>query len=201
MALRWRTLPGLAARIEPSTIEHTQYAGAPARPLQDLQNAVEVMTGAVLPARHRRGDSLRGHYCWKATALLSRFPPPEMPGVNIPPPGRRPPHGRCACCAAGTRLGPAELADCRHHVGAAELRVTARPAPSRAEHRRRAGGHYDRNARCRIRFGAPTCLCAASAVCPSWEPRFRCFTSPMTLAALREGLTQCSQRPASMPWC
>jgi molybdopterin molybdotransferase len=30
-------------------IEHTQYAGAPAQPLQKAQAAVEVMTGAVLP--------------------------------------------------------------------------------------------------------------------------------------------------------
>ncbi|MBF9141465.1 molybdopterin molybdotransferase MoeA [Hymenobacter properus] len=102
-------------------IQHAQFAGAPPRPLLDARQAVEVMTGAVLPAGTdvvvRYEDILlhdnRAHI---------QIPPPEAPGVNI--------HHQAADRRAGdalltpgTRLGPAELAVAAT-VGAAELAVT-----------------------------------------------------------------------------
>jgi len=101
-------------------IEHTQYAGAPPRPLQNPQAAVEVMTGAVLPpgtdAVIRYEDVLLADN--RATIQI---PPPAAPGVNI--------HRQAAdrrwgdvLLTPGTRLGPAELAAAAT-VGAAEITV------------------------------------------------------------------------------
>lgn len=105
-------------------IQHAQYAGAPPRPLLDPAQAVEVMTGAVLPI----GTDVVVRY---EDILLAdnrasiQIPPPAAPGVNI--------HHQAADRRAGdalllpgTRLGPAELAVAAT-VGAAEIAVT-RPA-------------------------------------------------------------------------
>jgi molybdopterin molybdotransferase len=105
-------------------IQHAQYAGAPPRPLLDPQQAVEVMTGAVLPAGTdivvRYEDILLDN--GRATIQI---PPPATPGINI--------HHQAAdrhtgdeLLTAGTRLGPAELAVAAT-IGAAELRVTRAP--------------------------------------------------------------------------
>ena len=105
-------------------IEHTQYAGAPAQPLQNPHNAIEVMTGAVLPPGTdvviRYEDILLADN--RATIQI---PPPDAPGVNI--------HRRAAdrrtgdvLLRPGTRLGPAELAIAAT-VGAAEIAVTRAP--------------------------------------------------------------------------
>ena len=105
-------------------IQHAQYAGAPPRPLLDPAQAVEVMTGAVLPTGTdvvvRYEDILLTDH--RATIQI---PPPAAPGVNI--------HHQAADRRAGdalllpgTRLGPAELAVAAT-VGAAEIAVT-RPA-------------------------------------------------------------------------
>ena len=105
-------------------IEHTQYAGEPARPLPDPQQAVEVMTGAVLPPGADvvvRYEDLLLH----DNRATIQIPPPNAPGVNI--------HRQAADRRAGdvlllpgARLGPAELAVAAT-VGAAELRVTRAP--------------------------------------------------------------------------
>ena len=101
-------------------VEHTQYAGAPARPLLNPAAAVEVMTGAVLPP----GTDAVVRY--EDLLLVDRratiqIPPPAAPGVNI--------HRQAADRRAGdvllvpgTRLGPAELAVAAT-VGAANVRV------------------------------------------------------------------------------
>jgi molybdopterin molybdotransferase len=89
-------------------IQHAQYAGAPPRPLLDAQQAVEVMTGAVLPP----GTDVVVRY---EDILLAdnraaiQIPPPESPGVNI---HRQAADRRAgdALLRPGTRLGPAELA-------------------------------------------------------------------------------------------
>jgi len=105
-------------------IEYVQYAGAPARPLQNPQAAIEVMTGAVLPPGTdvvvRYEDILLANE--RATIQI---PPPATPGANV--------HRQAADRRAGdvllpvgTSLGPAELAVAAT-VGAAELAV-ARPA-------------------------------------------------------------------------
>ncbi|MBF9222904.1 molybdopterin molybdotransferase MoeA [Hymenobacter ruricola] len=118
IAVRFATWAGGQTAFD---IEHTQYAGAPPRPLLNPQNAVEVMTGAVLPAGTdtvvRYEDILLADN--RATVQI---PPPEAPGVNI--------HHQAADRRAGdallrpgTRLGPAELAVAAT-VGAAEVRVT-----------------------------------------------------------------------------
>ncbi|GAB3853963.1 molybdopterin molybdotransferase MoeA [Hymenobacter terrigena] len=102
-------------------IQHTQYAGEPARPLLNAQQAVEVMTGAVLPAGTDvvvRYEDLLLH----DNRARIQIPPPAAPGVNI--------HHQAADRRAGdalllpgTRLGPAELAVAAT-VGAAEVAVT-----------------------------------------------------------------------------
>ncbi|GAB3582475.1 molybdopterin molybdotransferase MoeA [Hymenobacter daeguensis] len=105
-------------------IQHAQYAGAPSRPLLNPQQAVEVMTGAVLPAGTDVVVRYEDILLHDGRAAI-QIPPPETPGVNI--------HHQAADRRAGdvlllpgTRLGPAELAVAAT-VGAAELRVT-RPA-------------------------------------------------------------------------
>ena len=105
-------------------IAHTQYAGAPARPLQSPRQAVEVMTGAVLPP----GTDVVIRYedvLLENDRATIRIPPPVAPGVNV--------HHRAtdrragdALLPPGTRLGPAELAIAAT-VGAAELAVTHAP--------------------------------------------------------------------------
>jgi molybdopterin molybdotransferase len=105
-------------------IQHAQYAGAPPRPLLDAQQAVEVMTGAVLPP----GTDVVVRY---EDILLAdnraaiQIPPPESPGVNI---HRQAADRRAgdALLRPGTRLGPAELAVAAT-VGAAEIAVTRIP--------------------------------------------------------------------------
>ncbi|MBO2010620.1 molybdopterin molybdotransferase MoeA [Hymenobacter negativus] len=105
-------------------IQHAQYAGAPPRPLLSPHQAVEVMTGAVLPA----GTDVVVRYediLLHDNRATIQIPPPVAPGVNI--------HHQAAdrrvgdaLLRPGTRLGPAELAVAAT-VGAAELAVT-RPA-------------------------------------------------------------------------
>ena len=102
-------------------IEHTQYAGAPPQPLQNPHNAIEVMTGAMLPPGTDvvvRYEDILLHDN-RATIQIS---PPEASGINI--------HRQAAdrrqgdvLLKPGTRLGPAELAIAAT-VGAAELAVT-----------------------------------------------------------------------------
>jgi molybdopterin molybdotransferase len=102
-------------------IQHAQYAGAPPRPLLSPQQAVEVMTGAVLPEGTdsvvRYEDILLAD-----NRAAIQIPPPAAPGVNI--------HHQAADRRAGDallhpgmRLGPAELAVAAT-VGAAEFAVT-----------------------------------------------------------------------------
>ena len=105
-------------------IAHTQYAGEPLRPLPNPQQAVEVMTGAVLPPGADvvvRYEDILLH----DNRATIQIPPPAAPGVNI--------HRRAADRHAGdtlllpgTRLGPAELAVAAT-VGAAEIAVTRAP--------------------------------------------------------------------------
>ena len=105
-------------------IEHTQYAGEPTRPLPNPQQAVEVMTGSVLPpgadAVVRYEDLLIENN--RATIQI---PPPAAPGVNI---HRQAADRRAgdALLRPGTRLGPAELAVAAT-VGAAEITVLRAP--------------------------------------------------------------------------
>ncbi|GAA4051031.1 molybdopterin molybdotransferase MoeA [Hymenobacter glaciei] len=105
-------------------IAHTQYAGEPLRPLTNLQQAVEVMTGAVLPTGADaviRYEDLLLH----DNRATIQIPPPAAPGVNI--------HQQAADRRAGDallnpgiRLGPAELAVAAT-VGAAEIAVVRAP--------------------------------------------------------------------------
>ena len=105
-------------------IAHTQYAGEPARPLPSPRQAVEVMTGAVLPPGADvviRYEDLLLH----DNRATIQIPPPAAAGVNI--------HQQAADRRAGdallrpgTRLGPAELAVAAT-VGAAEMAVTRAP--------------------------------------------------------------------------
>ncbi|WP_201977215.1 molybdopterin molybdotransferase MoeA [Hymenobacter rubidus] len=102
-------------------IQHTQYAGALARPLLNPRQAVEVMTGAVLPAGADavvRYEDLLLH----DNRATIQIPPPEAPGVNI---HRQAADRRAgdALLPPGTRLGPAELAVAAT-VGAAEIAVS-----------------------------------------------------------------------------
>ena len=105
-------------------IEHTQYAGAPARPLQSPQQAIEVMTGAVLPPGTdvviRYEDILLADN--RATIQIA---PPEAPGVNIHRQAADRRRGD-ALLHPGARLGPAELAIAAT-VGAAEIAVVRAP--------------------------------------------------------------------------
>ena len=105
-------------------ITHTQFAGEPARPLPSPQQAVEVMTGTVLPpgadAVVRYEDILLENN--RATIQI---PLPAASGVNI--------HHQATDRRAGdvllrpgTRLGPAELAVAAT-VGAAEIAVVRTP--------------------------------------------------------------------------
>ncbi len=105
-------------------IAHTQYAGAPARPLPNPQQAVEVMTGAVLPP----GTDVVIRYediLLENNRTTIQIPPPAAPGVNI--------HHQAADRRAGdvllpacTHLGPAELAVAAT-IGAAEIAVLRAP--------------------------------------------------------------------------
>ncbi|MFC6222346.1 molybdopterin molybdotransferase MoeA [Hymenobacter artigasi] len=105
-------------------IAHTQYAGEPARPLPNPQQAVEVMTGSVLPVGADtviRYEDILLHDN-RATIQIA---PPAAPGVNI---HRQAADRRAgdALLLAGTRLGPAELAVAAT-VGAAEIAVLRAP--------------------------------------------------------------------------
>ena len=121
IAVHYATWAGGQSAFE---IAHTQYAGQPASRLPNPQQAVEVMTGAVLPAGAdavvRYEDILLDNN--RATIQI---PAPAAPGVNI--------HHQAADRRAGdallpvgTRLGPAELAVAAT-IGAAELRVLRAP--------------------------------------------------------------------------
>ncbi len=105
-------------------IEHTQYAGAPPQPLRNPHQAIEVMTGAVLPPGTdvviRYEDVLLADN--RATVQI---PPPAAPGVNVHPQAADRRRGD-VLLRPGTRLGPAELAVAAT-VGAAEIAVF-RPA-------------------------------------------------------------------------
>ena len=105
-------------------IEHTQYAGAPAQPLQKAQAAVEVMTGAVLPPGTDAVVRYEDLHLENNRARI-QIPPPAAAGVNV--------HHQAAdrrrgdvLLRPGTRLGPAELAVAAT-VGAAEIRVVCAP--------------------------------------------------------------------------
>jgi len=118
IALAYATWAGGQTEFE---IQHAQYAGAPPRPLLHPQQAVEVMTGAVLPA----GTDVVVRYediLLHDNRASIQIPLPEAPGINI--------HHQAADRRAGdallrpgTRLGPAELAVAAT-VGAAEIAVT-----------------------------------------------------------------------------
>jgi molybdopterin molybdotransferase len=102
-------------------IQHAQYAGAPSRPLLDPSQAVEVMTGAVLPA----GTDVVVRYediLLHDNRARIQIPAPEAPGVNIHHQAADRRAGE-ALLMPGIRLGPAELAVAAT-VGAAELAVT-----------------------------------------------------------------------------
>ena len=105
-------------------IAHTQYAGEPLRPLPNPQQAVEVMTGAVLPpgadAVIRYEDLVLENN--RATIQI---PPPAAAGVNIHRQAADR-HAGDALLHPGTRLGPAELAVAAT-VGAAEMAVVRAP--------------------------------------------------------------------------
>ncbi|GAB3875291.1 molybdopterin molybdotransferase MoeA [Hymenobacter segetis] len=105
-------------------IAHTQYAGEPARPLPSPQQAVEVMTGAVLPAGADiviRYEDLLLH----DNRARIQIPPPAAAGVNIHHQAADR-HAGDALLRPGTRLGPAELAVAAT-VGAAEMAVLRAP--------------------------------------------------------------------------
>ncbi|MBD2769056.1 molybdopterin molybdotransferase MoeA [Hymenobacter sp. BT664] len=105
-------------------IEHTQYAGAPAQPLQNAHAAIEVMTGAVLPP----GTDVVVRYediQLENSRATIQIPPPGVPGVNI--------HRQAAdrrrgdvLLRPGVRLGPAEVAVAAT-VGAAAITVVRAP--------------------------------------------------------------------------
>ena len=105
-------------------IQHTQYAGAPARPLLDSRQAVEVMTGAVLPPGAdvvvRYEDILLADN--RATIQIL---PPAAPGVNVHHQAADRRAGE-ALLRPGTRLGPAELAVAAT-VGAVEVAIISAP--------------------------------------------------------------------------
>ena len=105
-------------------IQHTQYAGEPARPLLNPQQAVEVMTGAVLPpgadAVIRYEDILL-----QDNRATIQIPPPGAAGVNIHQQAADR-HAGDVLLPPGTRLGPAELAVAAT-VGAAEITVVRAP--------------------------------------------------------------------------
>ncbi len=105
-------------------IQHTQYAGEPARPLLSPRQAVEVMTGAVLPPGADvviRYEDLLLH----DNRATVQIPPPAAPGVNIHRQAADR-HAGDALLPPGTRLGPAELAVAAT-VGAAEMAVARAP--------------------------------------------------------------------------
>ena len=105
-------------------IQHTQYAGEPARPLLSPQQAVEVMTGAVLPTGAdtviRYEDILLENNC-----ATIQIPPPAAAGVNIHRQAADR-HAGDTLLPPGSRLGPAELAVAAT-VGAAEMAVMRAP--------------------------------------------------------------------------
>ena len=105
-------------------IQHTQYAGEPARPLLSPQQAVEVMTGAVLPPGADaviRYEDLLLH----DNRATIQIPSPAAAGVNIHQQAADR-HAGDALLLPGTRLGPAELAVAAT-VGAAEIAVVRAP--------------------------------------------------------------------------
>ena len=101
-------------------IEHTQYAGAPARPLQNPRAAIEVMTGAVLPPGTDAVVRYEDIELTDQQATI-RIPPPAVPGLNIHPRAADRRQGD-VLLRPGTCLGPAELAVAAT-VGAAVLAV------------------------------------------------------------------------------
>ena len=105
-------------------IQHTQYAGEPARPLLAPGQAVEVMTGAVLPP----GTDVVVRYediLLHDNRAVIQIPPPAAPGINIHHQAADRRAGE-ALLRPGTRLGPAELAVAAT-VGAAEVAVIRAP--------------------------------------------------------------------------
>ncbi len=102
-------------------IEHAQYAGAPARPLLSPQAAVEVMTGAVLPAGADTVVRYEDLSLANQQATIT-IEPPELPGVNVHPQAADRRRGDLLL-SVGTCLTPSALAVAAT-VGAAEVRVT-----------------------------------------------------------------------------
>jgi molybdopterin molybdotransferase len=105
-------------------IAHTQYAGEPARPLLNPKQAVEVMTGSVLPPGADvviRYEDILLH----DNRASIQIPPPAAAGVNIHRQAADR-HAGDALLPPGTRLGPAELAVAAT-VGAADIQVTRAP--------------------------------------------------------------------------
>ncbi|MCI1190118.1 molybdopterin molybdotransferase MoeA [Hymenobacter sp. DH14] len=121
IAVSFATWAGGQSEFE---IQHTQYAGEPARPLLSPQQAVEVMTGAVLPP----GADVVVRYediLLENNRARIQIPPPAAPGVNIHHQAADR-HAGDALLRSGTRLGPAELAVAAT-VGAAEIAVLRAP--------------------------------------------------------------------------
>ncbi len=104
-------------------IEHAQYAGAPARPLLSPHAAVEVMTGAVLPAGADTVVRYEDISIANQQATIN-IPPPAHPGVNVHPQAADRRRGDLLL-PVGTRLTPAALAVAAT-VGADEVRVVRR---------------------------------------------------------------------------
>ncbi len=164
-------------------IEHTQYAGAPPRPLQNPLAAVEVMTGAVLPPGTDaviRYEDVR----LADNRATIQIPPPATPGVNI--------HRQAAdrhrgdvLLTPGTRLGPAELAAAAT-VGAAEIAVIRAARVAVVSTGDELVGVAETPLPHQIRrsnaYALQALLAAAGA-------EVSLFHLPDELAALREGLT------------
>jgi molybdopterin molybdotransferase len=104
-------------------IEHVQYAGAPARPLKNPRAAMEVMTGAVLPPGTDTVVRYEDLTLSEGRATINIAPPPAL-GQHTHPQAADRQQGDLLL-AAGTRLGPAELAVAAT-VGAAQVLVTRR---------------------------------------------------------------------------
>lgn len=124
VALRFEALQAGATDFE---IERTQLAGQPPLPLRNPLAAIEIMTGAALPPGTDtvvRYEDLHLTETNGRRVASVRQPPPQ-PGHYV---HHRATDGRAGqlLLAAGTRLGPAEIAVAAA-VGAAELLVT-RPA-------------------------------------------------------------------------
>ncbi|OON67009.1 molybdopterin molybdotransferase MoeA [Hymenobacter sp. CRA2] len=109
-------------------IERTQFAGQAPEPLTDMQAAVEIMTGAVLPPGTDtvvRYEDLRIEEQPDGPRVAVVQVPPPAAGHNVHRRGSDRPQGDLLL-PAGTVLGPAEIAVAAT-VGAVMLDVARRP--------------------------------------------------------------------------